>query len=69
MALTILDQEVVRHIGKCFTLKGMKTSAKKRNYTTRGRISQGDVMRHLQTNAGEEEGEEDCQVNLVDVPS
>ena len=64
MARTILDQEIVSHIDKCFTLKGMKASAKKRNYTTSGRNSQGDVMCHLQTNAGEEEGKEDCQVNL-----
>ena len=65
VARTILDKEVVKHIDTCFTKKGMKTSMQKRNYAKR-KSCQGDVVSHLQINAGDQEKEksgEECQVS------
>ena len=50
IARTILNAEVIKHIDKCFTMKGMKTSVKKGGYFKR-RIGPGAE----QDNAGEQD--------------
>ena len=61
MARTLLDREVVKHIDKCFTKKGMKNSVNKGSYSNR-RISFGAEQDEA-IDQEEEELDEECLVS------